>query len=145
MPSNLDRQLDRVADECVVVRARLISRVLTSIHEEELRPFGLKPSQMNVLVATHKLGRPRPADVGRALRIETSTLSRNLERMRAKGWIAAAEEGRGAPFELTPAGKKLLASVLPAWERAQARARRVLGERDASALSRIADRIWANG
>ncbi len=74
-------QIDVVVDECVAVRVRMLSRAITKIYNDALRPVGLNASQMNVLVATAKMGVGRPAEICKALQLEVSTLSRNVDRM----------------------------------------------------------------
>jgi DNA-binding MarR family transcriptional regulator len=61
--------------------------------------------------------------------LDTSTLSRNVERMRAKGWVEAVpgDDARPQPFRLTAKGKMLLERALPAWEQAQHKAGELLG------------------
>ena len=79
--------IDKVASECVAVRLRMLNRVVTNIYDDALRPLGLKVSQLNILVVTAKLGVARPAQMCEILRLDASTLSRNVERMRAHGWL----------------------------------------------------------
>lgn len=123
------QQIDRVAAECIAVRLRLLNRVVTNIYDEALRPFDVKVSQLNVLVAAAKLGVARPADVCRYLHLDESTLSRNVLRMKARGWLetVADDDGRTQPFRLTAAGKQLLRQTMPAWDQAQQQVEQVLG------------------
>ena len=135
--------VDDVARECIAVRMRLLNRVITNIYDDALRPFGLKVSQMNILVAAAKLGTARPADVCRHLHLDVSTLSRNVERMKTRGWLSVVpdEDGRAQPFELTPAGRDLLEEALPAWDRAQTQATELLGEATIRQLKKAVQRI----
>ena len=48
--------VDVIARDCIGLRLRLLSRVVTNHFDEALRSLGLKVSQMNILVATAKLG-----------------------------------------------------------------------------------------
>jgi DNA-binding MarR family transcriptional regulator len=121
---------DRIAGECVMGHWRQVSRVLTAIYDEEFRPFGLKSSQFNLLVAITKAGPVRRVDLGKALSLDPSTLTRNLQVMLKRRWIAEVpddKDRRGAPLQATAKGRKLLQSIAPAWQRAQARARKRLG------------------
>jgi DNA-binding MarR family transcriptional regulator len=119
-----------IAGECLAVRLRRLNRVVTGIYDKALRPLGLKVSQMNILVVVDRLGLARPAEVSRLLELDASTLSRNVERMRAKGWLEIVEDddARAHPFQLTAKGARLLRRAFPAWERAQREAAGVLGE-----------------
>jgi DNA-binding MarR family transcriptional regulator len=129
------RAVDTIARNCIAVRLRLLNRVVTNLYDDALRPLGLKVSQLNILVVAAKLGLARPADVCGLLQLDTSTLSRNVERMRARGWleVVPGEDARTQPFRLTAQGKSLLKRAVPAWEEAQRQAAEVLGD-DGQAL-----------
>src|SRR5262245_42620602 len=100
------RAVDVIGPNCIAVRLRLLNRVVTKIYDDELRSLGLKVSQLNVLVLAAKLGLARPAQICSLLRMDTSTLSRGVERMRAKGWleIVPGKDGRTQSFRLTDRG-----------------------------------------
>src|SRR6266851_4928918 len=121
--------IDTIAGTCIAVRLRLLNRVITNFYDDALRPLGLKVSQLNILVVAAELGLARPAQICEILQLDTSTLSRNVERMRAHGWLEAvpAEDARAQPFRLTPQGKRLIDKAVPAWEEAQGRAKELLG------------------
>jgi DNA-binding MarR family transcriptional regulator len=108
--------IDKVASECVAVRLRMLNRVVTNIYDDALRSLDLKVSQMNILVAAAKMGTARPIEVCGHLHLDVSTLSRNVERMKARGWleVVADADGRSQPFRLTPQGRKLLKKAIPA-------------------------------
>src|SRR5580704_8410998 len=82
MSSNFDKSIDLVVETCLAVQLRMLNRVVTNVYDEVLRPLGLKASQMNILVAAHKMRIARPADVCARLHLDVSTLSRNVERMK---------------------------------------------------------------
>jgi DNA-binding MarR family transcriptional regulator len=136
-----------IAPSCIAARLRLLNRAVTAIYDRALRTHGLKTSQMNVLVAVAALGRPEPGDVARLLHIAPSTLSRNVDRMRAIGWleITQGKDGRSQTLALTPRGTDLLQAVQPAWERAQGEAEALLGEETTRAVLAAGDRLLAAG
>ena len=137
------RAIDAIARTCIAVRMRLLNRVVTNLYDDALRPLGLKVSQLNVLVVTAKLGLAQPAKVCDLLQLDTSTLSRNVERMRAKGWleVVPAEDARTQPFRLTTQGKKLLERAVPAWEEAQGQAAVLLGDEGLALLDKAAGKL----
>jgi DNA-binding MarR family transcriptional regulator len=134
---------DRMARECIAVRVRLINRVITALYDEALRPFALRISQANILSAIAILRESRPAEVSRILRIEKSTLSRDVELMKQKGWLQSdpATGGRNQTIRLTTQGKRILAKIQPSWEKAQADAKLLIGEDGEAALRQIASRL----
>ena len=126
----MQAMIEKVASECVAVRLRMLNRIVTNIYDDALRSLDLKVSQMNILVAAAKLGTARPSDVCDHLHLDVSTLSRNVERMKARGWLEVVpdEDGRAQPFRLTPQGRKLLETAVPAWSEAQQQVKKVLGD-----------------
>jgi DNA-binding MarR family transcriptional regulator len=132
-----------MARECIAVRVRLINRVVTALYDEALRPFGLRISQANILAAIAHGGVVRPTAVSRILRIEKSTLSRDVELMKRNGWVESDPPagGRNQTVRLTPEGTKLLDQIRPSWENAQAEANLLLGEGGEAALRQIAARL----
>ena len=136
---------DAIARACTALRLRLLNRVVTNLYDDALRPLGLKVSQLNVLVVTAKLGLAQPAKVCDILQLDTSTLSRNVDRMRAKGWleVVPGEDARTQLFRLTPQGKRLIEKAVPAWEQAQRRAQELLGDDGVALLTRAAGKLGA--
>jgi DNA-binding MarR family transcriptional regulator len=135
--------IDTVAKTCIAVRLRLLNRVVSGIYDEALRPLGVKISQMNILVVAAKLGLARPAQICDLLHLDVSTLSRNVERMRARGWLEAVpgHDARTQSFRLTAQGKRLLEKAIPAWEKAQQQAKEVLGAEAVAVLDRAAKKL----
>lgn len=138
------RLVDDIACNCLMGRARLLARVVTGIYDEELRPFGLKASQLNLLVVIAQIGPVRRAEIGRVLRFDASTLTRNLQVMLSNRWIEEARDhsdGRGLPLQIAKSGATLLAEIAPAWRQAQRRALALLGEEGSSVLTEVSNRL----
>ena len=136
------RKLDtsEVIHACIATRLRMADRVITKVYDDTLRPLGLKVTQMAMLVVAEDNGLIRQAEVGVELRLDDSTLSRNLERMRANGWLEGVPEGdaRVHSYRLTAAGRALLDKAMPAWRSAQSKAKHLLGDDGVRALRRFA-------
>lgn len=135
--------IETIARSCIAVRLRLLNRVVTNFYDDALRPLGLKVSQLNILIVTAKLGLARPAQVCELLQLDASTLSRNVERMRAHGWleVVAEDDARAQPFRLTLQGKRLIEKAVPAWEEAQRQATELLGEEGIALLNKAAKKL----
>ena len=133
----MNKAIDTIARECIAVRVRMLNRIITGIYDDALRPLGIKASQMNILVVTSKLDVARPAQVCEILQLDTSTLSRNVERMMANGWleVVADEDRRSQPFRITTKGTDLLEKTIPAWRQAQKKAAAMLGEQGVAAMN----------
>src|SRR5499425_1234382 len=135
--------IDTISKTCIAVRLRLLNRVVTNLYDDALRPLGLKVSQLNILIVTARLGLARPAQVCEILQLDASTLSRNVERMRAHGWLEVVpdEDARAQPFRLTPQGRRLIEKAVPAWEAAQRQATDLLGGEGISLLDKAAKKL----
>jgi DNA-binding MarR family transcriptional regulator len=143
----MHKMIHKVASECIAVRLRMLNRVITNIYDDALRSLDLKVSQMNILVAAAKMGTARPIEVCEYLHLDVSTLSRNVERMKARGWLEVVldEDGRSQPFRLTREGQKLLEKAVPAWSEAQQQVKKVLGDGFVQQLNRAMKRVSKGG
>ena len=136
-----------IASECLGVRVRTLNRAVTALYDEALRPHGLRTGQLNLLVAVARMEPAKPNDLCRFLRMEKSTLSRDVELMRRKGWLEVGDSGdkRARPLKLSAEGRALIVSVVPAWRQAQERVRAMLGGDVTASLGRAVDRLWKDG
>ena len=133
-----------MADSCVLMRTRLISRVVTAIHDEELRHFGIGSAQFALLVVIFRIQPATRSEIGRFHHQDRSTLTRNLKIILSEGWAEEDPDqgdGKRKPIVLTQAGKDLLLASAPAWRSAQAKSKAVLGEDGSVAVMSMADRI----
>jgi DNA-binding MarR family transcriptional regulator len=144
---NLKRDAAEVVQGCVATRLRLANRVITKVYDNALRRFGLKVSQMAMLAVAEDRGLIRQSEVRAELHLDDSTMSRNLELMRANGWLeeTSADDARVHSYRLTDAGKVLLRQVIPAWRGAQREAKRLLGDAGVQALRRFAEQQGFGG
>ncbi len=134
------RLIEDMACNCLMGRARLVARVISGIYDDVLQPFGIKASQLNLLVVVAQAGPVRRAEIGRLLHLDASTLTRNLQVMIKNGWLEDVQDhsdGRGLPLKVTKRGAALLTEVAPAWKSAQRRAHALLGDNGASVLKTV--------
>jgi len=137
------RDFAGVGPSCVAYRMRMLSRVISGLYDELLAPLQLKGSQLNVLAILARRGPAAPTDLCAVLKMDKSTLSRNLERMGKRGWLAVrpGEDNRTHLVELTAKGTKLLQDAYPLWRKAQAEAARRLGEEGLTALNTLTKKL----
>ncbi len=135
-----------IAQNCIGVRVRLLNRVVTRIYDDALRPLGIKTSQLNILVVIARLGLARPAEICNRLKMKISTLSRNVERMRARRWIEVIDDDRDArahQLRLSVEGLRLLEKAEPGWAEAQQKVEALLGAPGVEAIASAAEKIRA--
>jgi len=134
-----------MVSSCVATRVRLINRAISSLFDDALREHGIKISQVNLLVIIYKLGDAKSSDVCNIMKMDSSTLSRNMERMKKKGWLdTKSQDGvRAHTLSLTEAGEELLEKVYPSWKAAQRQAVQILDVEGVDAIFKISSRVWA--
>ncbi|MEE9588650.1 MAG: MarR family transcriptional regulator [Hyphomicrobiaceae bacterium] len=106
-----------------------MSRIITRIYDDALRPLGLTASQFTLLTIIAQQDGVTASEIGFALDIEKSTLSRNLKRLESLGMMRmdppAGRHGRG--LHLTEAGEDAIMEAYPIWKNTQERVEDVLG------------------
>jgi len=133
-----------VTRSCMFLRTRQISRVVTTLYDQELRPFGISAPQFSLLVLITELGPVSRSDLGRRNHQDRTTLTRNLQPLLSRGLVSEdvpAEGGRRRPLSLTEEGKELLLSAAPAWSAAQTKAKALLGAAGVDAIVEIAGEL----
>jgi len=135
-----------VARDCIAMRVRLLNRVVTKIYDDCLRPNGLRTAQMNILVAVFLMKSASPSEIEHRLSLDKSTVSRNVERMRRRGWLelVPGKDGRSHQLQVTAEGARLLSKARVAWQQAQEKAVSLLGKDGVRALSGIEAALSAN-
>src|SRR5271168_252592 len=106
----MDVDTRRIGREFIGFRVRMLNRMITKIYDDALADVGLKTSQFNLLVAAVNREETRPAELAKFLEMDESTLSRNVERMCARGWLRlepGEDDRRSHQIRLTDMGKAL--------------------------------------
>lgn len=115
---------------CMCANLRRASRALTQLYDDALRPHGLRATQFTILQALSLTGEVSQGTLGEILAIDSTTLTRTLETMNRRGWIAKryGKDRRERRLCLTKSGEAQLKRATPAWEKVQAKLRRELGD-----------------
>ena len=114
---------------CVCSTLRMVSRAVTQLYDDMLRPSGLRVTQFSILGAIARLGEANLRQLEHTLAIDQTTLTRSLkllERDRAIDRVPHPD-GRVKAMTLTSKGRKALEAARPLWTRAQDRVLRELG------------------
>jgi DNA-binding MarR family transcriptional regulator len=127
--ANMADIAETTAASCLATRVRQLSRIITRVYDDAMRPLGITASQYTLLAQLAARDGITAVEIGHELDIEKSTLSRNLKRLLALGLIImdppAGRRGRG--LHLTPKGQGVLRDAFPVWQSAQTHATAVMG------------------
>jgi DNA-binding MarR family transcriptional regulator len=143
-PSDADRSLIEMINECLNTRSRVIARIVTRIYDEAFAAFGIDSVQFSLLGAVYHLASATRTEIGRFLRLDRSTLTRTLQPLLDRGLIQeipAAAAGRRRPIGLTEAGRGALLAVVPVWRSAQLEVKALLEEDGSAAVKKVGDEI----
>jgi len=112
----------QMSQECVARRLRQANRTITRLYDEALRSHGITVNQLNILAVIISEKQIQPSQLGKVLGMEKSTVSRTVDRMVKKNWIAVhpGEDSRTQRLSVTAKGRQLLVTVTPIWDRLQA-------------------------
>src|SRR5262245_40137052 len=126
---------------CTNLKLRQLSRVVTRHYDAYVASTGLKNTQYSLLSHVVLLGPIRPSDLARHMRVDASTLTRNLQPLVAQGWLTLGpgEDSRSRLVEATPAGRDKRAEGQRAWKQAQLALNARLGPQRVAQLHGLID------
>ncbi len=126
---------------CTNFKLRQLSRVVTQDYDTELAASGVKITQYSLLNHVQSMGPIRPVDLAQRMRMDSSTLSRNLRPMLTAGWLELVEgdDARSHRVALTEAGEAKRLEARKHWRIAQERLNRTLGTERVLALHALID------
>lgn len=130
---------------CTHLKLRQLMRRITQYYDAELAQAGLKTTQYSLLSHVFKLGPIRPGDLAQAMKMDASTLTRNLKPLVAAGWVqlAAGVDGRSRLITITEAGREKRREAQRHWKLAQTGLNRLLGMPRMLALHTLIDESLA--
>jgi DNA-binding MarR family transcriptional regulator len=126
---------------CTNLKVRQLNRMVTRLYDRFLAEAGLKNTQYALLSVVLRLGPVRPADLARAMEMEPSTLTRNLQPLIAHGWVSmrSGQDSRSKVVELTASGKTKREEGRQSWSMAQRELDTLLGTDRVNALHELLD------
>lgn len=115
---------------CHCTNMRRSSRAITQFYDELLKPSGLKVTQYSLLNHLRRLGPLTMNELSKAIRLERTTLVRNLQPLENIGLVSiiAEESSKARLVHLTENGLKSLEMAVPYWNQAQQYLKELLTE-----------------
>ena len=126
---------------CTNLKVRQLMRRVAQHFDAEVGKSGLKGTQYSVLSYITKLGPIRPVDLAALMRVDASTLSRNLKPLVAAGWITleAGADARSRLIHATEAGREKRHEAQRRWRVAQEGINAAIGAERVMALHALID------
>lgn len=126
---------------CTHLKLRQLMRRVAQHYDAEVGKAGLKTTQYSLLSCLVKLGDMKPGDLAKVLKLDASTLSRNLKPLLAAGWITlgAGADGRSRLVSISAAGREKRQEAQRRWRVAQEGLNALLGVAEVEALHALID------
>ena len=114
---------------------------MTRHYDAYVAVTGLKNTQYSLLSNVVLLGPIRPSDLAQRMRLDASTLTRNLQPLLAQGLVRQrpGQDARSRLVVATSEGRAKRAQAQRAWKQAQLAFNQRLGERRVAALHALID------
>lgn len=106
---------------CTNLKLRQLGRRVSQHYDRFVGAVGLKTSQYSLLSHIVTLGPIRPGELAGHMKMDASTLTRNLQPLVAQGWVEVGpgEDGRSRLVTATDAGRSKRIEAQREWKRAQ--------------------------
>jgi DNA-binding MarR family transcriptional regulator len=129
MTDQAARHDPRRLSRCVCNTLRMVTRTVTRLYDDALRPSGLRATQFSILATIAGKDEANLKQLEDALAIDQTTLTRSLNLLERGRLIERAPhpDGRIKAMRLTPKGRRTLDVARPLWARAQDKVLRELG------------------
>jgi DNA-binding MarR family transcriptional regulator len=116
-------------------------RRVASHYDAEMAKCGLKTTQYSLLSHVLQLNPIRPGDLAAAMKMDASTLTRNLRPLIDAGWVAlaAGTDARSRLVHITDSGREKRAQAQRHWKAAQLALNDALGAERVIALHALVD------
>jgi len=126
---------------CTNFKLRQLMRRVAQHYDAEVRKSGLKTTQYSLLSHAILLGPVRPVDLAAAMKVDASTLTRNLRPLVDAGWleVGPGADGRSRLVSVTPAGREKRTEAQRRWRVAQEGINQALGPRRVVQLHGLID------
>lgn len=142
----MDRKIyKKKPSACNCLNLRRASQAITQIYDEYLEPSGLKISQYSLLKHLKYMGPVSVSDLALEIRLDRTTLVRNLKSMEERGFIIdiSANGSRNRQLKLTDAGLETFEKAEQLWNEAQDYIEHYLGEDYMETLTVLLSKIEA--
>ncbi len=114
---------------CVCHALRAVTRAITQLYDDLLRPSGLRVTQFSILGRLSQLGPATVTQLTEMLVMDQTTMTRNLKVLEHEGLIerVTQADARVKSVRLTTKGRKALRAAFPLWQQAQQRVLQQVG------------------
>ncbi len=117
---------------CLCAVLRRASRAVTRAYEARLDPLGVTVTQHTILRTLMQAGARAQHELAEILVMDSTTLTRTLSPLRARGWIEQhpTDDRRVRRWAITPSGRRVIDRCAKAWQASQRDLKARVGEHE---------------
>lgn len=115
---------------CVCASLRQVTRLVTQLYDDALRPSGLRAMQFQILMTFKHKGEATISELVPLLGLDQTTLTRSLALLERQHWIERIPkpDRRLRTYRLAEAGERALLVAMPHWAALQSRVLEHIGD-----------------
>jgi DNA-binding MarR family transcriptional regulator len=132
----LNLKCREVARTCLAGNLRRLSRSISKVYDDALRPSGLRGTQFNLLTAIILMGPVTISKLAEVLAMDRTTLTRNLGPLQKQGLvnISPGDDQRVRIVAMTEEGNQMYQQAIPLWSSVQNEIENKMGKQLAKSL-----------
>jgi DNA-binding MarR family transcriptional regulator len=120
---------------CTASKLALAIRMVSTIYRKHLKKHKVTMSQLSILMIVGKMKQVPQAELGRMLKLERSTITRDLKRLIENGFLCKKGSRNRPLIEITDRGAVFTIKIIPDWQKATDEANKKLGAKGVDALN----------
>jgi len=115
---------------CVCYNFRKVTRSISQLYDDVLKPTGIRGTQYAILFVTASRQPINFNDIAKITSSDKTTIARNLKVLEGKGlvYFEPGEDRREREVSLTKKGQEVLIKAYPLWKKIQDRVKDVMGK-----------------
>ncbi len=126
---------------CVASKLSLSIRVVNAIYRKHLKAHNVTMSQLSLLMVIGKHKFLPQSEIGKMLKLERSTVTRDLKRMIEQGYFVKKYDKSRPIIYITDKGASYVESIIPSWKAATQEAKDKLGSEGEQALDLVLHKL----
>lgn len=129
MDEDKRKHMRGIGKRCACFNLRRAARLVTKRFDDAFRDFGLKATQLSVLMAIYYAPNLPLSRLAQVLGMDRTSLTRNLKILEGRNLVTVEEsdDKRERRIGVTPNGEKMLKDVFPIWQKVQDEIEEILG------------------
>ncbi|QAA33791.1 MarR family winged helix-turn-helix transcriptional regulator [Clostridium manihotivorum] len=121
-------EMNELLCDCLYFSANKLARIMTKMADEEFRITGLSPTYAFLVSIVNEKPGISQKDIGEALHITPSTITRFIDKLENSGYVNRRTEGKNSFIYSTEKGMELQKDINRAWSNLQQRYSKSVGK-----------------